>query len=158
MPTYNKNFRINKKGPVWVNAELIDQILAWITTMDFAAGEGAIDVNPSGVLISLANGVYPLQLTADVNMAGYYTGTVYANGTGAAATHTGQDVKMPFDIDITDTQGYYYAIRSGGAGGNLSGDAVWVVVGGLPKPPATGAAYLRSFYGVLKWVGAPTCP
>jgi hypothetical protein len=157
MPTYDKNFRINKQGAVWVNAELIDQILEWITKLDFASGEGAVSVNASGILLSLANGVYPIQLTADINTAGYYTGSAYCNGTDAAATHTGQDIKMPFDIDITDPQGYYYAIRSGGAGGNLSSDAVWIVVGGLPLPPATGSAYLKSTYRVLTWVEPETC-
>ena len=156
MPSYPITWRPDGHDYVWVHADLLRQIMDWLGGMTFADGQGRVAINPTGILLSLANGVVQVQLTGDADSDGYYEGSVYANGPGEAATHTGQQISMPFDVDVTDTQGYYYAIRLSTAD-DLSANSVWLVVGGIPKPPATGLYYMRSTNGILKWIERGTC-
>ena len=156
MPTYPPDWRPDDQGYVWVHADLLRQLMQWITGLSFADAAGRVAMSPSGILLTMANGVYPLVLTGDVDVDGYYEGTVYANGIDAAATHTGQQILMPFDVDVTDLQGYYFAVRVG-TSDDLSSNSIWQVVGGIPAPPATGTAYLRSVNGILKWIESGAC-
>lgn len=141
---------------MWVHSDWVRQVMDWLSGMSFPNGEGDVKFNATGILFALSNGVYAVQLTGDKDSGGYYHGSVFADGISQGATHSDQLIDMPFDIDITDDQGYYYAIRQN-TEIELSASTVWHVVGGIPRAPADKIAYLRSSYGVLSWIERGTC-
>jgi hypothetical protein len=112
----------------------------------------SLDADEGSVLV-------PIKITAakGTTTAGYYDGSVYGDGTGDAATLTGELILVTgFDIDAATTQGFYFA-QTRIVTIVATETIIYEVLPGYPIPPASGNYVLYSAAGVVSWKAAVDC-
>ena len=127
-------------------------------------GEGIeIEPTPAGAIISADPEppplpFVPIALTAGPDAEGFYTCSVYGNGTRNAATLTGQTAWIwGLYVATTGLQGFWLARLAVKAVASVDA-GVWEVIPNLPiVPDATYTYVLMAVAGVVQWVKAGDC-